>query len=190
MILKDEGKTFTPAPAGSHVAVCVDVADLGVWDETWEGESKRTPKLRLVFEIDEKRPEDGKRYVVGAMMTASLGKKANLRKLLDQWRGRPFTDEELKGFDTERLIGASALLTLVHAPKGDKTYANISSAVPLPKQMAAAKIAPAGDYVRVKDRSVEDQIKAGVKPPALPGSTTAPEDEYTAPIDDDDSVPF
>lgn len=195
MILKEEGTSFTPAPADTHVAVCVDFADLGTYDDVWQGETKRSPKCRLVFEIDATRPEDGKRYIVSTMMTASLSEKANLRKFLNQWRGRPFADEELKGFDTERLIGAPALLSVIHKVKGDKTYANISSAVPLPRAMASAKLAPAGDYVRVKDRSLEDQIKTGVKPPALPGSTTAPTDEFDGfppPLDDegDDYEPF
>ena len=61
-----------------------------------------------------------------------------------------FTPEELKGFDVEKLIGAPALLAVVHNRTPDRTYVNIKSIQRLPKGME--KPEPPDGYVRVKDR--------------------------------------
>ena len=42
--------------------------------------------------------------------TNSLGEKANLRKMLENWRGRAFTQEEMDGFDLRNVLG----LSLIH----------------------------------------------------------------------------
>ena len=46
-------------------------------------------------------------------MSNTLGKKATLRKLLEGWRGKAFTDEELKdGFDLSKLVGLGCQLVI------------------------------------------------------------------------------
>lgn len=170
LILKDSGTTFTPAPEGQHVAVCVDVVDLGIVETKWKEKTKQVHKCRLVFEIAEEM-ENGKRFTVSRQFTASLSEKANLRKFLESWRGRAFTKEELAGFDTEQLLGAPAVIQVVHNDRGDKTYANIDTVMKLMKGLP--RLAPSGAYVRVKDR------------------TEAPHDDGAPPHDDDDSsLPF
>ena len=67
--------------------------------------------------------------------TASLGKKANLRKFLETWRGRKFTDDELKGFELAKLAGLGCLITLVHSERNGAVYANIEGCAKLPKGM-------------------------------------------------------
>ncbi len=60
--------------------------------------------------------------------TLSLSKKANLRRDLESWRGRQFTEDELKGFDVAKIVGQPCLLTITHKLSGaGKTYAAISS---------------------------------------------------------------
>src|SRR5437879_4627556 len=113
--IKDNSKPFTPAPAGLHRAVCVDVVDLG-WLEDNFDTSKRKPKVRLVWEIEEEM-EAGKRFLIASQYNVPISltsKKSSLVKDLIAWRGRPFTDEELKAFDTERLIGAPCQLSVIH----------------------------------------------------------------------------
>lgn len=174
LVLKDTGATFTPAPEGQHVAVCVDVVDLGIVETTWKDQKKQVHKCRIVFEIGE-RMQDGRPFTVSQQFTASLGEKANLRKFLESWRGRAFTKDELAGFDTEQLIGAPAVVQVVHAEKGDRTYANINSVMKLMKGLA--RLAPSGQYIRVKDR-VEQAPNGG------------PVDDGAPPVDDDDVLPF
>ena len=43
--------TYTPAPEGVHDAVCCDVADLGIVETTWQGETKSQHKVRLVWQL-------------------------------------------------------------------------------------------------------------------------------------------
>src|SRR5688572_1899141 len=122
LILRDSGKTFTPAPEGGHSAVCVDVVDLGIVKTEWKGKEKQVHKCRIVFEIGEQM-ENGQPFTVSQQFTASLSEKANLRKFLEAWRGRPFTPEELAGFDTEQLIHAPAVVQVVHREREGKVYA-------------------------------------------------------------------
>ena len=143
-----DGKTFDPAPAGVHQGVCVDVIDLGILDVTWQGKSKKQHKINVAWQIAETR-DDGKPFLVFKRYTLSLSEKANLRKDLESWRGRPFTREEEMGFDVESVIGANCLLNIQHNEVGDKTYANVVSIMPLVKGMP--KIT-ASDYVRKQDR--------------------------------------
>lgn len=149
IIAKNEGGTFTPAPEGQFQAVCVDVVDMGILESTWEGKVRKVHKIRIVFQLDE-LGEDGKPFMVSQFLTLSLGEKANLRKFLESWRGKKFSADELRdGFDVEKLIGAGALIQVVHAEKGEKVYANIQSIMKAPK--GAAPLQPK-DYVRVQDR--------------------------------------
>lgn len=122
-----DGPRILP-PAGIHQAVCVYVEDLG--EEYSEKFDKVDRKVIIGFEINERIPaswldeagkehtvpEDrvGKRFMVSTTYTLSLGKKANLRRDLEGWRGRPFTQEELEGFDVEVLNGVNCMLNLVH----------------------------------------------------------------------------
>lgn len=148
-VVKDTTSNFKPAPSGAHMAVCVDLVDLGVVKSAF-GEAR---KIRVYWQIEEVDDETGRPFIVSNMYTPSLNEKANLRKHLESWRGRAFTPEELKGFDLEKLLGANCQLNVIHVVKDGTTYANIAAIMPPPK--SAAKLAPR-DYVRVKDRKKDD----------------------------------
>jgi hypothetical protein len=164
-----EQREFTPAPAGLHQAVCVDVVDLGMLEVTYGGKTKQQHKVRVVWQIDESM-DDGKRFIVQKRYTLSLSEKATLRKDLESWRGKPFTRDEEMGFDLERLIGVNCFLNVVHASRDGKTYANVASVVPLKRGMPTIA---AENYVRVKDRTE--------------GSSSS-HDEMSTVLDDD--IPF
>jgi hypothetical protein len=93
--------------------------------------------------------DDGRPFIVQKRYTASLNEKATLRKELESWRGRPFTQEELDAFDLDKLIGANCQLNIQHVTKEGKLYANVVSIVPLGKNMPKME---SNDYVRVQDR--------------------------------------
>ena len=60
--------------------------------------------------------------------TASLHENATLRKDLDAWRGKPFTAEELAGFNLQNVIGAPCILTIINQEgKTGSVYAKIAS---------------------------------------------------------------
>lgn len=161
-IVKGSESTFTPAPAGTHSAVCVDVIDLGMQDTQFGAKHR----ARFVWEIDEDRPDYGDRFLVFATMNVSLHESSSMGALLRRWRGKDFTPEEEKGFDIENVIGAPCLLTVEHNEGRDgNTYANVAAAVPLPKGMT--KIEPSGSYVRQKDRDDNSKdVRSGNHTPA------------------------
>lgn len=145
------GSTFTPAPTGVHQAVCCDVVDMGLLEVTFGGTTKRKHMVRIAWQIEE-LTADGKPFLVQKRYTASLHEKAALRKDLESWRGRPFTEDELRAFDLERLIGVNALVNVMQVEKNGSTYANVQAVMPVKKGMPALK---PRDYVRVCDRPVE-----------------------------------
>jgi hypothetical protein len=144
IVAKKSGGDFEVAPAGSHSAVCVDVIDLGVLSVTFGGQTKAQHKVKVVWQIDEAR-RDGKPHQVSQRYTLSLHEKASLRKDLESWRGKPFTEAESSGFDLETLIGIPCMLSVVHNVKGENTYANVAGVMKVPRGMQPMKMK---DYAR------------------------------------------
>src|SRR5262245_18905145 len=108
---RDTQKNFTPAPEGLHHAVCVDVIDVGLQDTPWGPKMK----VALRWELDLPNPDRNNRpYLVTQRYSLSLNEKATLRRLLEAWRGRRFTEAELAGFDLEALLGVNCQLQIVH----------------------------------------------------------------------------
>jgi hypothetical protein len=138
------GGDFTPVPEGTHFAVCDMVVDLGKQKTTYMGDTTIKPQVYIRWQIPAERTEwtdgDGVKHegpmVIGKTYTASLGEKANLRKDLQAWRGKTFTEEELRKFDISKLLGAPATISVTHKPKeSGGVYANVSSIGGLPKGM-------------------------------------------------------
>lgn len=139
LIAKDKGGTdFKPVPAGTHVAVCTLVADMGVQPT---GKFKPKPQVYIRWELPNEvtswKDSDGKDHsgpmVIGKKYTVSLSEKANLRGDLESWRGKMFTEQELAGFDIKNILGKACMLGVTHNTVGNKTYANISAVMGLPK---------------------------------------------------------
>ena len=139
---------FKRVPAGQWPARCVGVIDLGSQKTQFPGEEEKlTRQVQLIFEVygeDEQgvaltvehEGHEVPMQISTKRMTMSMNEKANLRKTLHAWRGRDFTPEELKHFTVGKLIGAPALLNVVHEEgKNRKTYASIFSITPLPAAM-------------------------------------------------------
>jgi hypothetical protein len=148
------GGDFTPVPEGTHFAVCDMVVDLGKQRTTYMGDTTIKHQVYIRWQIPAERTEwtdgDGVKHegpmVIGKTYTASLNEKANLRKDLQAWRGKAFSEDELMKFDIANLLGASATITVTHKPReGGGVYANVSSIGGLPK--GSAKIAAEGKTI-------------------------------------------
>jgi hypothetical protein len=177
--------TFTPHPEGQYVAVCVDVYDMGLVEVKWQGTTKKQHKIEIYFFCDQWTEPDGegKRHPMLARerFTLSLSEKGNLRPFLESWRGQAFTEQELAGFDVEKLIGAPAIINILHNRSGENVYANVKTAMKLMKGMSAPKV-PA-DFKR---RHVREAEKAAENGPATQQQNAGP-----SPFDaDDDDLPF
>lgn len=140
IIAKQGGESsFTPVSEGLHPAVCWAVVDLGIQQKggLYPGEAHQ---VYLGFEVLDQQIEfekDGQKQVgpmrIGITLTNSLGEKAKLRKFLEKWRGRAFTEDELKGFDLTTIAGHPCQILVTHAHKGDRTYANVENILGWPK---------------------------------------------------------
>lgn len=154
---KDTGTNYTPHPEGQFAARCVDVINLGIKPETYPGQDTReVQKVALVFATGELN-EDGYLHIVSGEYTNSMHEKANLRRLLEQWRGKAYTDDEAKaGVPLHKLHNQPALLVVAQKQsQRGRTYAYISSITPLPKQMDPPTVT---EYVRAEfweDRKTE-----------------------------------
>lgn len=151
IIAKASGGNFIPAPAGAHSAVCCDVVDMGMLEVSFGGKTKTQHKIRIVWQIEEVMA-DNRPFIAQKRYTLSLHEKAALRKDLESWRGRAFSDTELEGFDVEVLLGKPCLLNVIQENKAGKTYSNVTSIMKLPKSMQPLTVR---DYVRVVDRQPE-----------------------------------
>ena len=123
--------TFELCPAGTFVGVCTRIIDLGT-RATKFGDKR---EVRVQFEIPSQVSADGKPLAVHERYTLSGHPKSNFRKMLEMWRGKPFTDEEMKAFDLKNLLGVHGYITVSHRENGDATYADILSVSPVPDRI-------------------------------------------------------
>ncbi len=151
IIVKDNKGTFSTAPEGLQQAVCCDVEDLGEQQTPWGLKHQ----VRLWWQSENRNAENGnKRFLLNKKYTASLNEKARLRGDLEAWRGKKFTDQEIEGFDLEKLIDANCQIQIQHnvSDKGG-TFANVNAIVPVGKGMTKLQIE---DYVRKQDRTTSN----------------------------------
>lgn len=134
--------SFELPPAGPVAARCCRLVDLGSQKGEFQGKATLKRKLLVSWELAELRA-DGTPFQISRRFTLSLDEKASLRQFLQAWRGRPFSDEELSGFDLRKLLSAPAMLNIGHTNRNGKDYANILSVSPLPKGMSAPDLAAA-----------------------------------------------
>jgi hypothetical protein len=139
------GGTFTPVPPGMYLARCYRIVDLGKQKSEWQGKVNEQPKVMLQFEVhgedDAGKPlvtAKGEPMSISKNFTLSLAEKATLRKDLQTWRGKPFTPEELKGFQIDNVLGAWAMIAITkELGNNGKEYTNIANINSVPKAMKA-----------------------------------------------------
>ena len=147
LIVRRPRSTYSAAPEGLHAACCVDVVDLGIVAGAYGAKHK----VRIVWQLDVVDETHGRRFDVARVYTLSLHERAALRKDLVSWRGKKFSEQELDGFDLEKLLGAPAQVAVTHDMGDDGTiYANVSTVVPPVK--GTPRLVPL-DFVRWKDRA-------------------------------------
>lgn len=148
------GSTFEPVPAGNHVARCYQMIHIGTIVENIPGKGTKTlNKVRITFELPNKlkefkQGEGEKPMSIGKDFTLSMNEKANLRKVLESWRGKAFTEDQAKSFDITKVLGKACLLNVIHKTSGGgKLYAEISSITPIPEGMTApSQVNPSWEF--------------------------------------------
>lgn len=163
--------TFKPVPAGMHLARCYRIIDLGTLTSTYQGKTNHLHKILIGFEVHGEdanghptHTDDGKPMVISRQYTLSLNEKANLRADLASWRGRDFTDEEVRGFDLKNILGHWAMISVTMSSRDGKDYTNISNVNPVPAAIKKAGL-PEGEneliYWSISEGSLDDFEKFG-----------------------------
>lgn len=137
------GGSIAPIEAGTHPAVCISLIDIG--EQKNEKYNKVQRKIIVQFEItDETITVDGKEVnrTMSQTYTMSLNERSALYRDLIAWRGKPFTDEELAGFDLNAILDVPCLLTITHSESNGSTYANISGIAKAMKGMTIKRTLP------------------------------------------------
>lgn len=203
-VAKESGGDFIPVPAGTHIARCVDVISLGTQTSDMFPASF---KVMIGWELPDEvlvNSETKKEMPmkVSKEFTLSLSSKANLRKVLEGWRNKPFTKEELDGFEVSRVLDATCMLSIIHkiSSKG-KTYAAIQAVSGLPKgTICKPRVHPLvrfeveqgrNDVFRSLPEWIQKKIEAceeWVHPP-IDREEPAPEPPPSVP-EEEDSIPF
>ena len=129
LTISEGGNTdFPKLEKGIYQGTCFRIVDLGTSDQTYGKEVSKKTRLCITFEVteavdpdtNETLMEDGRPYAVSKTYTASLHEAAALRKHLESWRGKSFTEEELNGFDIGKLLGCTARIEVGHTEPSDK----------------------------------------------------------------------
>lgn len=140
--------TFVGVSEGTHVATCYLLADLGMQDSERYGIKHQ---VHYLFEVPGERVEFTDHNGTIKEMPRTIGKTYNftltdgatLRKDLESWRGRAFTEAELVDpdgkpiFDITGPIGKPCQLAVVKAESGKPKIASI---IGLPKGFQAPPV--------------------------------------------------
>lgn len=201
MVKDTGGGDFKKVPQGTHMAVCNMVAVLDGQKSSWQGQEKivdqiyirwEVPGERIEFEIDGVKKEGpmsiGKRY------TNSLSEKANLRKDLQGWRGKEFTQDELNGFDIESILGKPCQIIVTHREGGNgNTYANVTGVAGWPKGVESPTAENELIYYAPEEPASYDNLADWLKKlidEAVPVARTSEPAQATPTEDFDDDIPF
>lgn len=142
MIVKNEGNSeIKQLEPGVYTGIASAIIDLGVQENSIFGKKQR--KVMIVWNIagetvkinDEEKPR-----VISKEYTMSLSEKSTLRRDLQAWRGKPFTNEELQGFDLKNILNVPCQLQINQDEKNGKTYTVIAAIMAIPKGMKVEKL--------------------------------------------------
>ena len=118
-------------PSGTHIARCYSMIHIGTVEWEYNGETKYTNKVRLTFELPHEMRDfsgEDKPMVISKEYTLSLHEKSNLRRDLEGWRGKSFTNQELNSFDITDVLGSSCNISIIHkTSKSGNEFAQIGS---------------------------------------------------------------
>lgn len=185
---------------------------LGTIPNNYGNETKLTDKVLIAWELPTllyEHEETEYSSVISKEYTLTLGSKGNLRKDLESWRGKAFTETEADNFDLTKLLGVPCMLNVIHKVSGSGvTYANISSVSKLPQGLDCPKsmrakfefnyddkysteaIEDMPEFIRSKIKSSQEymaKIGGNIDPQTI---ETAPVETIPPPQNGDDDLPF
>jgi hypothetical protein len=138
IIAENKGGNFKLVPEGLHKARCIQMVHIGTYNKPYQGKDRSVNEVRITWELPTelnvfKEGEAPRPFTISQTYTLSLNEKANLRKMLEGWRGKKFEEGEVKAFDISVLVSKPCMLQVVHETKKGTTdkYANIQNVIKL-----------------------------------------------------------
>lgn len=135
MIAKESGSAnIERLEGGVYTAVSSAIIDIGM--QTNEKFAKTQRKFMMIWNIVGEEIEingEMKPRTISKEYSFSLNEKSILRKDLQAWRGKAFTDEELQGFNILNVLNVPCQLQILLEEKNGNKYNNIASIMALPK---------------------------------------------------------
>lgn len=203
LIAKESGgSNIPPLEQDIYEAVCLWIIDMGTQVEEYKGEAKTKHKCFMTFVVPsetvlidgEKKPR-----VVSREYPVSLHERATLRAHLEAWRGRQFTDEELRGFDLRNVVGKPCRIQTGLTSGGNTKIVGIlkpKEPAKIPEEMEAGTFVlddfDGGDLPEwipnfVKDKIAESPEYQRKTQNSTPAQSQATADESDEP---DEEMPF
>lgn len=137
--IKDRAKpSIPPVAPGTYTAICVHAIELGEQLSVFKDKKRYSNQIMYVFElVGEFIEVDGEKQprTLSRTFTFSKSEKSGLRKFVESWQGKKFSNEEFGEFDTNDMVGKEAMIGVVLNDTGE--YANIDSVMGMPKGMSA-----------------------------------------------------
>ena len=210
---EDTGGSFERCPPGMHLARCYRIIDLGTQRTEYMGQTKYLHKVMIGWEIHGTKDDgsklamnDGRPFAIFKNYTLSWSEKANLRLDLQSWRGKPFSQEEMRRFELPKLLDVWCMLNIIERPAktGNKTYSNVDGVTPVPAIYKQNGLPAAVNKNEIFDldepnmalfETFSDNLKAKIQSSPewqkLQGAQPAPQAPEKASFSDDDSdIPF
>lgn len=203
------GGNYKPVPPGNHLAICYRFIDLGTQKGEWKGKPKFDRKVILSWELPNELMTEGdyagQPFTIGNRYTWSMSEKATLRKILESWRNKAFTEADFVGdnrFNIKNIIGKPCMLSIVHSAKDGTTYSNISSVASIPKGMSLPTPVNSPIYLSLESAlfdnavfdglsdKIRETIKQSPEYQQLVGGNAGQQHSHGDPRDLDDEVPF
>jgi len=132
MIVMPQEKSRELVPAGSHLAICFRVIDLGTQATPFG------PKRQIMFgfELPDEHTSDGWQHTISRKFTYSSDKRSALRGEIESWLGRQLTAADFGRLDLGDMLGRSCTLGIRHDVREGRTFANVASIMKPPKGVA------------------------------------------------------
>ena len=121
------GGEYENLEPGRYKATCYKLIDAGTREESYQdGPLRKRHVVYIYWEVTHKqevdqgevrweeiRMADGRPFSASKKYTASLNENASLFKDLKSWRGRPFSDADLAGFELPKVLSITAELEMI-----------------------------------------------------------------------------
>ena len=131
LTISNTGGDYENLEPGRYQATCYKLIDAGTREESYqEGPLKKRHIVYIYWEVTAKQEvdnaeeywepitmADGRLFSASKKYTASLNENATLFKDLKSWRGKPFSEKDLNGFELPKVLGVTAELEMVKQNK-------------------------------------------------------------------------